>query len=282
MTFATPSSSCCTARRASSRGCCPRIAPAQLVVVDAGPDDGGARLARTARRERHRPPRQPGLRRRQQPRARARHAARDGPDEPGHDRLARTSWPAGRRRPACTPRGCSTRTAASSAAPTRSRARSAPSCPRVLRRSRPRRAEPHRADKPRTVGWAIAAVLAARTDTLRALGPFDPRIHLFAEDMDLCLRARAAGHPDDPAPRHRAHPHGPPQRRDRAVRAARPATARRDRAQAGRDARGASTTPPNCSRSPPGRRDQAPTTKESAPSWTRSLNEACDHGPQCL
>jgi N-acetylglucosaminyl-diphospho-decaprenol L-rhamnosyltransferase len=65
----------------------------------------------------------------------------------------------------------------------------------------PTRAEPHRAGKPRTVGWAIAACLAARTRTLKALGPFDPDIHLFAEDMDLCLRARAQGiltilHPD--------------------------------------------------------------------------------------
>ena len=65
----------------------------------------------------------------------------------------------------------------------------------------PTRALPHRASTPRTVGWAVAAALAARTDTLRALGPFDPAIHLFAEDMDLCLRARAQGvptilHPD--------------------------------------------------------------------------------------
>ena len=41
------------------------------------------------------------------------------------------------------------------------------------------------------------------------LGPFDPRIHLFAEDMDLCLRARAHGirtylHPDLAAHPHRA------------------------------------------------------------------------------
>jgi N-acetylglucosaminyl-diphospho-decaprenol L-rhamnosyltransferase len=57
------------------------------------------------------------------------------------------------------------------------------------------RLEPYRAERPRTVGWAIAACLAARTDTLRALGPFDPAVHLFAEDMDLCLRARSAGHP---------------------------------------------------------------------------------------
>jgi N-acetylglucosaminyl-diphospho-decaprenol L-rhamnosyltransferase len=65
----------------------------------------------------------------------------------------------------------------------------------------PARALPHRSRRPRTVGWAVAAALAARTETLRRLGPFDPRIHLFAEDMDLCLRARQQGirtifHPD--------------------------------------------------------------------------------------
>ena len=59
------------------------------------------------------------------------------------------------------------------------------------------RVEPYRADTPRTVGWAIAACLAARTPMPR----FDPAIHLFAEDMDLCLRARDEGlpthyHPD--------------------------------------------------------------------------------------
>ena len=63
------------------------------------------------------------------------------------------------------------------------------------------RIEPYRAEVPRTVGWVVAACLAARTATLRELGPFDPRIHLFAEDMDLCLRAREQGirtvlHPD--------------------------------------------------------------------------------------
>jgi len=61
----------------------------------------------------------------------------------------------------------------------------------------PIRAEPFRATKPRTVGWAVAACLAARTELLR----FDERIHLWAEDMDLCLRARNDGirtffHPD--------------------------------------------------------------------------------------
>jgi N-acetylglucosaminyl-diphospho-decaprenol L-rhamnosyltransferase len=61
----------------------------------------------------------------------------------------------------------------------------------------PARALPHRARTPRTVGWAVAACLAARTELIR----FDERIHLWAEDMDLCLRARARGvptilHPD--------------------------------------------------------------------------------------
>jgi GT2 family glycosyltransferase len=55
------------------------------------------------------------------------------------------------------------------------------------------RAEPFRAHAPRTIGWATAACLAASTQTLRDLGPFDPRIHLFGEDLDLCLRARAQG-----------------------------------------------------------------------------------------
>ncbi len=63
--------------------------------------------------------------------------------------------------------------------------------PRVLPRPVRERAEPYRARAPRTVGWAIGACLAAATETLRALGPFDPRVHLFAEDMELCLRARA-------------------------------------------------------------------------------------------
>jgi GT2 family glycosyltransferase len=73
--------------------------------------------------------------------------------------------------------------------------------PPLLPRSLRERSEPFRTTQPRTVGWAIAACLAARTQTLRELGPFDPGIHLFAEDMELCLRARQRGirtvyHPD--------------------------------------------------------------------------------------
>ena len=55
--------------------------------------------------------------------------------------------------------------------------------------------QPHRARRPRRVGWAIAACLAAPTALLRRLGPFDPDAFLFYEDMDLCLRAHAAGVP---------------------------------------------------------------------------------------
>jgi GT2 family glycosyltransferase len=66
-----------------------------------------------------------------------------------------------------------------------------PALPRAVRD----RLEPWRADHARTVGWAIAAAVAARTATLRRLGPFDPAQFLFFEDLDLCLRARAAGIP---------------------------------------------------------------------------------------
>jgi GT2 family glycosyltransferase len=73
--------------------------------------------------------------------------------------------------------------------------------PRVLPRAVRERADPWRSTRPRVVGWAIAACLVARTGVLRALGPFDPDAFLFYEDLDLGLRARAAGiptvlHPD--------------------------------------------------------------------------------------
>jgi N-acetylglucosaminyl-diphospho-decaprenol L-rhamnosyltransferase len=61
--------------------------------------------------------------------------------------------------------------------------------PRLLRT----RVEPWRADGPRRVGWAVGACLVARTDTLRRLGPFDDRAFLYAEDLDLGLRATDAG-----------------------------------------------------------------------------------------
>jgi N-acetylglucosaminyl-diphospho-decaprenol L-rhamnosyltransferase len=69
------------------------------------------------------------------------------------------------------------------------------------------RYEPWRSDRPRPVGWAVAACLVARTALLRRLGPFDPDAFLFYEDMELCLRARREGVPTllrpDVALRHR-------------------------------------------------------------------------------
>lgn len=53
--------------------------------------------------------------------------------------------------------------------------------------------QPWRANRPRAVGWAVGCCLGARTDTLRRLGPFDERIFLYAEDLELGLRAGDAG-----------------------------------------------------------------------------------------
>jgi glycosyltransferase involved in cell wall biosynthesis/GT2 family glycosyltransferase len=61
--------------------------------------------------------------------------------------------------------------------------------PRLLRAP----IEPWRANGPRRVGWAVGCCLVARTDTLRRLGPFDDRAFLYAEDLDLGLRATDAG-----------------------------------------------------------------------------------------
>ena len=53
--------------------------------------------------------------------------------------------------------------------------------------------DPWRSQHSRQVGWAAGACLVARTETLRRLGPFDERIFMFAEDIDLGLRAADAG-----------------------------------------------------------------------------------------
>lgn len=61
--------------------------------------------------------------------------------------------------------------------------------PAPLRRA----VDPWRADHPRRVGWAVGCCLAARTETLRRLGPFDESIFLYGEDLELGLRAADAG-----------------------------------------------------------------------------------------
>jgi GT2 family glycosyltransferase len=67
--------------------------------------------------------------------------------------------------------------------------------PRYLPTKLRNRLQPFRSTTRTEVGWAIGACLAAKTSLLRQLGPFDPADFLFAEDLDLCLRARALGIP---------------------------------------------------------------------------------------
>ena len=64
----------------------------------------------------------------------------------------------------------------------------------AARAARARRAAPRRHARARSAGRSPPA-WPRTTATLRRLGPFDPAVHLFAEDMELCLRARAAGIP---------------------------------------------------------------------------------------
>jgi N-acetylglucosaminyl-diphospho-decaprenol L-rhamnosyltransferase len=77
-----------------------------------------------------------------------------------------------------------------------------PGLPGPLRRA----AEPWRSDQPRRVAWATAACLVAETATLRQLGPFDESIFLYAEDLDLGLRAAETWfHPEARVLHRRAH-----------------------------------------------------------------------------
>jgi len=52
---------------------------------------------------------------------------------------------------------------------------------------------PWQADEPRHVGWAVGCAVVASAEALRRLGPFDERIFLYAEDLDLGLRAAEVG-----------------------------------------------------------------------------------------
>jgi N-acetylglucosaminyl-diphospho-decaprenol L-rhamnosyltransferase len=68
--------------------------------------------------------------------------------------------------------------------------------PRPLRE----RCEPWRASRCVEVGWLTGACVAAPRDILLELGPFDETIEMYAEDMDLGLRARQRGVPSLFAP----------------------------------------------------------------------------------
>jgi N-acetylglucosaminyl-diphospho-decaprenol L-rhamnosyltransferase len=53
--------------------------------------------------------------------------------------------------------------------------------------------EPWRLERSTRVAWLTGACIAAPRDVLLGLGPFDPAIHMYGEDMDLGLRAARAG-----------------------------------------------------------------------------------------
>ena len=57
------------------------------------------------------------------------------------------------------------------------------------------RTEPWRLERTTRVAWLAGSCVAAPRDVLLSLGPFDPAIHLYGEDMDLGLRAARAGVP---------------------------------------------------------------------------------------
>ncbi len=65
--------------------------------------------------------------------------------------------------------------------------------PRLMPRRLRERLQPFRAKNETEVGWVIGACIVAQTNLLRELGPFSADDFLYAEDMDLCLRARARG-----------------------------------------------------------------------------------------
>jgi GT2 family glycosyltransferase/glycosyltransferase involved in cell wall biosynthesis len=82
--------------------------------------------------------------------------------------------------------------------------------PSVLPAWASRAIAPWLSSRPRRVGWAVGCALLARTDTLRRLGPFDERLFMYSEDLDLCLRARHDGvqtwlWPSSRVIHHRAH-----------------------------------------------------------------------------
>jgi len=56
-----------------------------------------------------------------------------------------------------------------------------------------RNTEPYRLEERVQVAWLTGACIAAPRAILERLGPFDPGIHLYGEDLELGLRARRRG-----------------------------------------------------------------------------------------
>ncbi len=50
------------------------------------------------------------------------------------------------------------------------------------------------AELPGEIAWVIGASLVVRREVFQAIGGFDPDYFLYAEETDLCLRVRRAGH----------------------------------------------------------------------------------------
>lgn len=57
-----------------------------------------------------------------------------------------------------------------------------------------RRLDRRTGNAPRPTGWVSGAAMMLRRDLLEQIGPFDERYRFFAQDLDFCSRARAAGH----------------------------------------------------------------------------------------
>lgn len=53
---------------------------------------------------------------------------------------------------------------------------------------------PVSSDDPTSVSWLVGACVLGRTDTLRAVGGFNPAFFLYGEDIDLCRRLQALGY----------------------------------------------------------------------------------------
>jgi GT2 family glycosyltransferase len=64
---------------------------------------------------------------------------------------------------------------------------------RLAARSRRRYEEPSSAQVPIEVDWAIGAAMLIRRHAHAQVGGWDERYHLYLEDVDFCLRCRAAG-----------------------------------------------------------------------------------------